>query len=48
VLFLGTILAVVVYLTVTDADRTERVRAARARDDRATDPDLPPLSREQA
>ena len=33
VLFLGTILAVVVYLTVTDADRTERVRiAGEARD----------------
>jgi uncharacterized membrane-anchored protein len=48
VVFLGTIRAVVVYLTVTDADRTERVRVGRARDDRATDSDLPPLSREQA
>ena len=34
VLFLGTILAVVVYLTVTDADRTERVRVADAEHDR--------------
>jgi uncharacterized membrane-anchored protein len=36
VVFLGTILAVVVYLTVTDADRTERVRAAQARDEVTT------------
>jgi uncharacterized membrane-anchored protein len=36
VVFLGTILAVVVYLTVTDADRTERVRAAAQSRDEVT------------
>jgi uncharacterized membrane-anchored protein len=36
VVFLGTILAVVVYLTVTDADRTERVRIAAERRDGIT------------
>ncbi len=42
VLFLGTILAVVVYLTVTDADRTERVRvAAQERDQVRTGSDEP-------
>ncbi|MGZ4449317.1 MAG: COG4705 family protein, partial [Nocardioides sp.] len=40
VLFLGTILAVVIYLTVTDKDRTEAIHAREGHLDPAVDPEL--------